>query len=108
MTMRWWHWLIPPAALLFQALPPLFIRYLPGLFYGEAPLLGEAWERPVSLAGIALCAAVSLALGNASVYLLLTRARKLVAAPLILCCALPALIGGATYLHALLIFLAVI
>lgn len=97
-----------PAALLFQALPPLLIRYLPGLFYGEAPLPGEAWERPVSLTGIALCAVVSLALGNASVYLLLIRCRRGIAAPLILVCGVPAIIGGAVYLHALLIFLAVV
>ncbi len=77
-------------------------------------MLGVAWERPLSLAGVALCAAVSLALGNLGVYLVLTRAWKPpeertplrnVAVIVALLCCVPALLGGATYLHALLLFL---
>ncbi len=99
------HLLLPAAAVLFQAVPPLFLRYMSAITYGPSHAAHAAWERPLSLLGMAGCAALSLFLGAAGAYFLLTRSRRFVAAPLILCCCFPALLAGAGYLHALLVFL---
>ncbi|HNR31747.1 MAG TPA: hypothetical protein PKI11_12740 [Candidatus Hydrogenedentes bacterium] len=104
----WLHLLIPPCALLFQALPIVLIRLLASATYGKQRLLPEVWEWPASLFVIAACAAISILLGGGGVYLLLTRARLRTAIPLIALCCVPALIGGAVYLHATLIFLTLV
>ncbi|MCX7015071.1 MAG: hypothetical protein NTW86_21390 [Candidatus Sumerlaeota bacterium] len=70
--------------------------------------MSETWLRPVSFLALGLSAGVSWALGIAGVHLLLTRSRPWVAAPLIVVCCMPALVGGAVYLHGLLVFLAVV
>ena len=101
-----WHLLIPLFALLFQIVPPLFLRVVAAMAYGQRPWLPESWERPVSLVGIALCAVICLLLGNLGVYTLLTRSRLRIAVPLIVLCCVPVLIGGAVYLHAIFVFLA--
>ncbi len=103
-----WHLLLPASALLFQALPPLFIRLVSTLAYAKPPLLSATWERPLSLLGLSLCAGISLLLGNLGVYTLLTRSRRIIAIPLVILCCFPALLGGATYLHALLVFLTLV
>ncbi|MBP8129786.1 MAG: hypothetical protein KA184_09415 [Candidatus Hydrogenedentes bacterium] len=100
--------LFPICALLFQAAPVLLVRFLASLTYGRQRLLPEIAEWPVSLLGLTVCAAVSLILGGLGVYLLLTRFRLRVAVPVILVCCVPALIGGALYLQAVLVFLTLV
>ena len=102
------HFIIPPLALLCQALPILFLRYLPLCFYGDSRMLPEAWERPITLLGLSFFAGLSLLLANLGIYWLLTRSRLWVATPLIILCCVPALIGGMVYLHGLLIFLTLV
>lgn len=103
-----WHLLIPVIALLFQVVPPVFLRVVPAIAYAEPQCMAESWERPVSLLGLAFCAGVSLLLGNLGVYELLTRSRLRTAIVLIVVCCIPALIGGALYGHALLVFLTLV
>ena len=103
-----WHLLLPALALLFQALPPLFLRAVSTMAYAEASSQPASWERPVSLLGLACCAGISLLLGNLGIYTLLTRSSRPTAILLIALCCFPALIGGALYLHALLVFLTLV
>jgi hypothetical protein len=100
------HLWVAVAALLFQALPPLAISGLALATYGPAPRLSEAAGASLALWVLGLSAAVSLALGSAGAYGLLVRSRRWVAAGLIATCCLPALLAGAVYLRALLVFLA--
>lgn len=100
--------LVPVCALLFQAAPILMIRFLSSVTYGRQRLLPEIAEWPVSLLGLTVCAAVSLILGSLGLYLLLTRFRLRAAVPIILVCCVPALIGGALYLQAVLVFLTLV
>jgi hypothetical protein len=99
---------LPVVALVFQLVPPLLLVLIARGAYGEWRWLPEGWERPVSLATLGGSALVSWLLGSVSVYGLLTRARARVAVPLVACCCVPALLGGAVYLHGLLVFLAVV
>lgn len=99
------HLFLAVAALLFQVVPPFLIWSIASLAYGEVRRLSEAVERPVTLLTLGFSAAVSLLLGCAGVYGLLTRARLRVAVPLIVVCCMPALFGAALYLHGLLLFL---
>jgi hypothetical protein len=92
-------------ALLFQAVPPLLLWALAEAAYGQPRRLDEAWERPVSLAVVGGCGAVSLLLGLVGTYGLLRHARLWVAGVLIPTCCVPALLGGVLHLHALLVFL---
>lgn len=101
-----WHILIPVSVLLFQIVPPLLLWAIAGASYGGAGNWLHAWERPVSLLVLAFSAAVSLSLGTLGAYGLLVRARTGTAVLLIAGCCLPALLGGAVYLHGLLVFLA--
>jgi hypothetical protein len=100
------HLIIPVLALLFQLVPPALLWAVSTAAYAQPRRLSESWERPVSLLVLGFSACVSLLLGGVGVYLLLTRARPTVAMLLILVCCLPALLGGAVYLHGLLVFLA--
>ena len=100
-----WHLLLPLFAVLFQALPPLFLRLVSTAAYADTASVPTWWERPVTLLGLALCAGISLALGNLGIYTLLTRSGRITAIVLITLCCVPALIAGSVYLHALLAFL---
>ena len=102
------HLLVPVLALLFQAVPPALLGGLAAAAYAEPRCLPEAWERPASLAVLALSAGVSLVLGSAGVYLLWTRSRPWTALLLTVACCVPALLGGAFYLHGLLVFLTLV
>jgi hypothetical protein len=101
-----WHLVIPAIALLFQLLPPVVLSAIATAAYAEPRRLPESWERPVSVLALGFSAGLSLLLGSIGTYGLLTRARPIIAALLIVVCCLPALFGGAVYLHGLLIFLA--
>jgi len=105
---RRWNLLVPLCALLFQPLPILFIRVAAASGFGAHRWLPETWIWNASMAGLAACAAVSLALGGVGVYVLLRRSRLAVAIPLIALCCVPALIGGAVYLRAVLVFFTVV
>ena len=108
MKERRWHLIVPVLALLSQLVAPLLLWALAAACYGETRALPEAWERPVSLGALALFAAAGLLLGGGGAYAAMTRCRPGAALLLIgLCCA-PALLGGALYLHALLVFLPVV
>lgn len=102
---RWWYLLLPVAGLLFQAVPPVFVRVVAAMSYGTPRVIPEALERPVSLVGLACCAGIRILCSSLGAYGLLTRSRLLLAVPLLVACCVPAAIGGAVYLHALLIFL---
>jgi hypothetical protein len=97
---------IPVLALLFQLVPPALLWAVSTAAYAQPRRLSESWERPVSLVVLGFSAGVSLLLGSIGVYRFLTRARPTLAMLLILVCCLPALLGGAVYLHGLLVFLA--
>ncbi|HOZ46373.1 MAG TPA: hypothetical protein PLO37_14740 [Candidatus Hydrogenedentes bacterium] len=100
-----WHWELPVLALVFQGLAPALLWALPVLFYHDPPYLSEAVEWPVSLILIASFAILSLLLASIGAYGLLTRSSRRTAVALIVVCCVPAWIGGAVYLHALLVFL---
>jgi hypothetical protein len=97
---------IPVLALLFQLVPPALLWGVSTAAYAEPQRLSQSWERPVSLLVLGFSGAVSLVLGSMGVYGLLRRARPSIAVLLILLCCVPALLGGAVYLHGLLVFLA--
>jgi hypothetical protein len=101
-----WHMLIPGLALVFQIVPPLLLQIIARAAYAGTGNFLQTWERPASLLVMGFAAAVSLLLGSLGAYGLLTRARLGTAVVLIAGCCLPALFGGAVYLHGLLIFLA--
>ena len=103
-----WHLLVPVCALLFQPVPILFIRIIAWTAYGESRWLPESWVWTVSLLGLSLCATASMVLGSLGVYALLTRSRPVIAIVLIVLCCIPALIGGAVYLRAVLVFLTLV
>jgi hypothetical protein len=93
-------------ALLFQLVPPVLLWAVSTAAYAEPRRLSESWERPVSLLVLGFSAGVSLLLGSMGAYRLMVRARPSIALLLILVCCVPALLGGAVYLHGLLVFLA--
>jgi len=96
---------LPLLALLFQAVPPLLLWAIATAAFAEPSRLSPGGERLLSLLTLLLSAGISLLLGSLGAYRLLTRARPVVALLLIVFCCLPALLGGAVYLHALLVFL---
>jgi hypothetical protein len=102
------HLLIAVVALLFQAAAIAFMHGVAQMVYANPPYSGESWEWTVSLLGLAACAGISLLLGGSGVYGLLRRSRLAVAIPLIVLCCIPALIGGALYAYALLVFLTLV
>jgi hypothetical protein len=103
-----WHLVIPVLALIFQFVPPVLLWVIATAAYREPRRLSEAWERPVSLVALGACAGISWLLGSFGVYGLLTCARLRIALLLIVVCCAPALLGGAAYLHGLLVFLALV
>ncbi len=101
-----WHILVSVLALAFQTVPPLLLLLLAWAAYAGGWSWLQPWERPASLLVLGFAAAVSLLFGSVGTYGLLTRARLRTAVVLIVACCLPALFGGAVYLHGLLVFLA--
>lgn len=106
MNGRMWI-LVPAAALLFQTVPVAFMRIVAWMAYGPLPCIPPSLTWPVSIAGLAVCAGVSLFLGSLGAYLALTRSGPKTAAGMITVCCLPSLAGGAVYLYAVLIFLTI-
>lgn len=103
---RYAHLLLAPTALLYQALPLLFIYHATELSFGEVPAWPEYWVWPASVAGLAVLALAGLALASRASYLLLTRSRGIVAVLLILLFCMPAWLLSVFYLHGVLVFLA--
>ncbi len=101
-----WHLFVPWLALGFQIVPPLLLQIIARAAYAGTGNWLQAGERPASLLVLGVAAAVSVSLGSLGAYGLLTRARRGIAVALIAGCCLPALFGGAIYLHGLLVFLA--
>ena len=101
-----WHIFIPVLALVFQIVPPVLLQLIAWSAYAGMGNWLQTWERPASLLVLGFAAAASLLLGSIGTYGLLTRARSGTAVVLIAGCCVPALFGGAVYLHGLLIFLA--
>lgn len=104
-------WLSSPptvalAGLLFQILPPVFIYFIADAAFGRGRWLSEEAERTVSLTFLTLAGCVSLGLGGFGTFLCLSRLNGWRAAWWVAVGSFPALIGGVTYLYALLIFLA--
>lgn len=102
------HLLIPALALLFQVVPPLLLGWIAASTYLEPFRLSESWEHPLSLLTLVLSTVISFGLGSLGIYRLLMRAHVGIATLLIIFCCMPALLGGALYLHGLLIFLAAV
>ena len=100
-----WHLVIPVFALLFQLVPPLLVWAICTAAHGEPRYLAESWEQPLSLLTLGFSAGLSILLGSVSVYGLLSRGRPGIAVALILVCCIPAFLGGAVYLHGLMVFL---
>ena len=103
-----WHLLIAFSALLFQVVAIAFIHLVAQSVYASTPYSGESWEWMVSLVGLAVCAGISMLLGCLGAYALLTRSRLAVAITLIVFCCMPALIGGAVYAYAVLVYLTLV
>jgi hypothetical protein len=103
---RYANLLLAPAALLFQALPGLFLYLGPILAFSENPALQESQVWALSMACLVLFALLGLALACAASYLLLTRSRRLVAVALIIVCCVPAWLLSVFYLQGVLVFLA--
>jgi hypothetical protein len=103
-----WHLLIPACGLLFQASVVASMHLAARAVYAKPPYSGESWEWTATVVGLAACAVVSLLLGCAGVYGLLTRSRPVVAMALIVSCCVPALIGGALCAYALFVFLTLV
>ena len=102
---RWWHFVVPAAGLVLQLIPPFFFLAMGSATYGASGFLPENLGAGLSLLGLTMFALLSIAAGVCGLYGLLTRVRPAVAVPLVVICSVPALIGGAIYLHALLVFL---
>jgi phosphoglycerol transferase MdoB-like AlkP superfamily enzyme len=100
-------YLIPAAALFFAFIPIAFIHLIAWLTYKHAPWLSESQSWTFSLVGLFLLGLTAMALGGAGSYFLLSRTRPLVAVPVIILCCIPALVAGAVYLRAVLVFLAI-
>jgi uncharacterized membrane protein len=103
-----WHLLIAIFALVFQAAAIAFMHVVAQTVYANPPYSGESWEWTASLVGLAGCAGISMLLGCLGVCALLTRSRLRVAITLIVLCCIPALIGGAVYAYAMLVFLTMV
>ena len=103
-----WHVLIAVAGLLFQAAAVAFMHLVARTVYAHPPYSGESWQCTATLVGLAASAGISLLLGGWGVYWLLTRSRPGVATALIVSCCIPALIGGAVYTYATLVFLTLV
>ena len=108
MMKKRWHPLIAVSALLFQAAAIGFMHVVAQTVYAKPPYSGESWEWTISLLGLASCAVISMLLGCLGVYTLLTQSRLAVALTLIGLCCIPALIGGAVYAYAVLVFLTLV
>ena len=104
----WGHLLFAVSALLFQAAAIGFIHLVAQTAYANPPYSGEWWEWSISLLGLAACSGISMGLGCLGIYALLTRSRLPIALALIASCCLPALIGGAVYAYAVLVFLTLV
>lgn len=102
---RRWHVLLPVAGLVFQIVPILFVNAVAVMSYRGHRIIPEAFERPVSLLGLACFAGICFFCSSVGAYGLLTRSRLAVAVPMIAVCCVPAAIGGAVYLYVLLVFL---
>jgi hypothetical protein len=96
---------IPALALLFQLTPAVIIGIIAKSAYGQPQWLPETWERPISLLVLGYSAAISWLLGSIGAYRLLAHCRPRIALLLIIVCCVPALLAGAVYLRALLVFL---
>ena len=105
---RAYPFVIAALALFFQAVAIGFMHGVARVVYAHPPYSGESWEWTVSMTGLVLCAGISTALGGLGIYALLTRARLATAVALIVPCCIPALIGGAVYAYAVLVFLTVV
>lgn len=103
---RYAHLLLAPAALLFQALPLLFIYLAPQMAFSKNPVLPEEWVWTYSMACLTLIALLGLTLACAASYLLLTRSRRFVAVALITLFCVPAWLLSVFYLQGVLVFLA--
>jgi hypothetical protein len=105
---RRWYLILPVIALVFQIVPPLLIWVIANASYTEPRSLSQAWEDTVTPMALGMFAGAGILLGSFGAYGLLTRANPRTAVLMILFCCFPALLGGALYLHALLIFLTLI
>ena len=104
-------WLLHPptvalAGLLFQVFPPLVILFIANAAFDRGRWLSEQTERTVSLTFLALAGIVSLGIGVLGTFSCLSRLNRWRAVLLIAVGSFPALVGGITYLYAVLIFLA--
>lgn len=96
------------AGLMSQIVAPLVIFGLANAGFGTHRILNEGVERPVSLLFIGFAGLLGLALGGYGAFLALSRASGPKAFVYIVFGCFPALVGGVTYLYALLIFLALV
>ncbi|MBN2363917.1 hypothetical protein JXL83_07275 [candidate division WOR-3 bacterium] len=101
-------YLVPLSALLFQIIPPFLIYVLSWAIYSDQGFVPHSLNRFLSLSLLLFSSSVSLFLGNYGSYLLLIKENKIVDLLMILLCCVPALLAGSFYLHALLVFMAIV
>lgn len=103
---RYWPMLLPPSALLSQALSGLLVRLMPGFVYGDNPLVPERWLWFISTSGLMMGAVCGMVLGVVASYLLLTRFHVVPAGIMIALFCIPAWLLSVFFLQAALVFLA--
>ncbi|MBN1150849.1 hypothetical protein JXA84_06490 [candidate division WOR-3 bacterium] len=99
---------VPISALFFPIIPPVLIYVLSWALYSDKGVVPYSLNRFLSLSVLAFSSSVSLFLGNYGTYLMLRKANKVVAPLMILLFCVPALLLGSFYLHAFLVFLALV
>lgn len=103
-----WYVRWPLFAIAFQAVPWVGFNLIARAVHAKSPLLSIDSERPLTLGLLVVSAVGSWLLGLIGTYVVLRHARPRAAAPLVVFCCVPALMGAALYSHALLVFLAVV
>lgn len=94
------------AGLLSQVCAPFFILLIANAAFDRGRWLSEAAERPVTLVFLIATGFISLGLGGFGAFLCLSRLNWWRALLWIAVGCFPALVGGVTYLYAVLVFLA--
>ena len=95
-------------ALLLQVFASIYAYQAPQIVYGNSVHLPETWLWPLTVAIFLLSGRFGLLLTCSASWLLLMRSRRIVAWSMIIVCCLPAWALSVFYLHAALVFLALV
>lgn len=102
------HYLVSAAAFLNIPITIAFVNLTAWLAYKDNPWLSESGSWLISIVGLAFFGVAGMALGAYGAYLLLTRTPRNVAVPIVVLSCFPAMVAGAVYFRAMLVFLAIV